>query len=60
MSRSIVKNLPHVQGNRLESIALLTEGLRKREEGVMGKEKFWMSLNLPGCPDLGIVDKGDD
>lgn len=25
-----------------------------------GKEKFWTSLNFPGFPGLGIMDKGDD
>ena len=35
------------------------EGLVKRGEISMGKEKFCISLNLPGRPGLGIMERGE-
>ena len=55
----MVVKMPHVHGNRLASIASLMEGLQKRGEGLRGNKKFCTSLNLPGHPGLGIIDKGD-
>lgn len=55
-----MENLPHVAGKSWELMKELMEGLEKEDLGFSGWEKFWTNLNLPGCPSLGIIDKGDD
>jgi len=36
------------------------EELGKWWVGESGKEKFWISLNLPGQPALGTIERGED
>ena len=60
ISKYTVENFPHVHGISLEVMPWLTEVLGHFAEGDSGKEKFCISLNLSGCPGLGIKDSGDD
>ena len=38
----------------------LIEGLGWEGEGDKGNKKFCINLNLPGHPDLGIIERGED
>ena len=57
ISVEIVWKVPQVHGNSSELREELMDGV-----GVLlwGKERFWISRYLPGFPDLGTRDRGDD
>jgi len=56
MSLQMVAKVPYVQGKRSESTLELIELMGG--EGLLGKDKFCISRNLPGLPGLGIMDSG--
>lgn len=58
--RNTTAKEPHVQGKFAELVKKLMEELGKEGEAERGKEKFWTILNFPGCPGLGIMEKGED
>jgi len=37
----------------------LMEWLDRQDEEEIGKDKFWTSLNLPGCPGFGMIEMGE-
>ena len=60
MSKNMVEKFPHVQGIKSAVITLLIDGLGKRGDVWMGKEKFCTKRNFPGLPGLGIRESGND
>ena len=57
MSADVVWNVPQVHGKSSDFWEELMEGVEELE---CGKERFCTRRYLPGLPDLGTRDKGDD
>ena len=57
MRRQITEKVPQVVGKRSELMELLIDEMPLR--GTCGCDKFWMILNLPGCPGFGIMLSGE-
>ena len=57
MSVHIVLNVPQVQGKSSEFRCALMDGVGRF---VCGCERFWIRRNLPGFPDLGTSESGED
>lgn len=55
-----MENFPHIMGKLSALSAELIDGEGLVEFRIDGKEKFCTSLNLPGCPGLGIKESGED
>jgi hypothetical protein len=54
------ENFPQVVGKLFASMREFTDGFRKGVLLECGKEKFWISLQFPGLPGLGMMDIGED
>jgi hypothetical protein len=59
MRRQMVEKVPQVHGYKFESIEELIEEIPKDGFGLRGKERFWMSLYLPGLPGFGTMERGE-
>jgi len=55
-----VENLPHVVGKPSAAMCRFMDGLGKRGEGLVGKEKFCITRNFPGRPCFGMMERGED